>query len=150
MADDLYKEHILDHAQNPRNFGPPTLALRKGEMILRVREANSSCGDLIEMYVTVKDKKEVVDVRFKGVGCAISTAAASLLTEAMKNEKWRIGNAKKFTDEDMVEMMGIEISPTRMKCVLLPLRALKKALAENEKLKIDPPAPEALEGHGNG
>lgn len=129
--DDIYKEHILDHAQNPRNFGPPSsgrAGLRKGERLVTVREANASCGDLMEMYVTVGDGK-ITDIKFKGVGCAISTAASSMLTEKIKVIKV-IEVIKGIEDKDMIEMMGIEISPTRMKCATLPLRALKRALAE--------------------
>ncbi len=128
MVDDIYKEHILDHAQNPRNFGD----LENADVT--VREANASCGDLIQLALKISDdRSQITDIKFKGIGCAISTAAASLLTERIKNEELRIENAEKLTEKDMVEMMGIEISPTRMKCATLPLRALHKALAENGK-----------------
>ncbi len=128
--DDIYKEEILDHAQNPRNFGN-----LPGAQVV-IREANASCGDLIEMAIKVKveDKEsKIAEIKFRGVGCAIMMAAASLLTEKIKNEKLKMKDLKKLTDRDMVEILGIKVSPTRMKCATLPLRAVEKALKEIRK-----------------
>lgn len=118
--DDIYKAEIIDHYQNPRNFGD----LADADVV--VREANASCGDLIELAVKFEGE-EIKEIKFKGVGCVISTAAASLLTERVKRMKV-IEVIKGIKDEDMIEMLGIEVSPTRMKCATLPLRALQKAL----------------------
>lgn len=125
--DGIYRDHIIDHYQNPRNFGPPPLKLREGELVIKVSEANSSCGDMLELFLVVRGKgARVVDVGFQGLGCAISTAAGSLLTEAILGKT--INEVKKFSEEDMMALLGIEVSPTRMKCATLPLRALQKAL----------------------
>ena len=119
MMDDIYRENIIDHYKNPRNFGD----LADADVV--VREANASCGDMLEMAVRLGDGK-VSQIKFKSVGCAISTAAGSLLTEAVKSQS--VEEIKEINDKDMMALLGIEVSPTRMKCALLPLRALQKAM----------------------
>jgi nitrogen fixation protein NifU and related proteins len=124
--DNIYKENIIDHYKNPRNFGD----LADADVV--IREANASCGDMLELAVKFTDDT-IKAVKFKSVGCAISTAAASLLTERIKNEKLKIKNLRELTERDMMALLGIEVSPTRMKCALLPLRALKKALEKYDQ-----------------
>lgn len=129
--DDIYREHIIDHYSHPKHFGDLASAT------VVVKEANASCGDMFELAVLVDaDKTKIIEAKFKGVGCAISTAAFSLLTERIKQIKL-IELIKLIKDEDMIEMLGIEVSPTRMKCATLPLRALKKALKEVEHGSVD-------------
>lgn len=115
---DLYREEILDHYKNPRNFGKLEAPDRVG------RAANSLCGDLVEMQLKL-DGDVIKDVKFRGVGCAISTAAASMLTEKVKGKK--IDEVKGWGQERMLGMLGISVSPTRLKCALLPLEALHKS-----------------------
>ena len=120
---DFYREEILDHYKNPRNFGELEDATHS------VREANASCGDLVELQLKVENEK-IVDVAFKGMGCALSMAAASLLTEAIRGKSVLEVRA---IDEKMVnELLGVEVSATRKKCVLLPLRGLQKALSKDD------------------
>jgi len=122
--DTIYKDNIIDHYQHPRNFGD----LPGADVI--VKEANASCGDMLQMAVKwqmANGKWQIEKIKFKSIGCAISTAAGSLLTEKVKKIKV-IEVIRGIKDEDMIEMLGIEVSPTRMKCALLPLRALQKAL----------------------
>lgn len=131
--DNIYREHIIDHYSNPRNFGLPSLKPRKGERLVTVKEANASCGDMFELSVTLRQDSQtqkIGGVTFRGVGCAISTAAFSLLTERIMNNELGIEDLKRLSETDMVEMLGISVSPTRMKCATLPLRAVAKALKE--------------------
>ena len=127
--DDIYREQIIDHYKNPRNFGSFDGGSDKDLVI--VKEANASCGDLFELGVRFKNNKEkagIEEVRFSGVGCAIATAAMSMVTEKIRKEKLKVRNIEKLRERDMVEMLGIEVSPTRMKCATLPLRALRNVL----------------------
>lgn len=119
--DDLYQETIVDHYKHPRNFGELAHHTHKG------RGANASCGDMVELYIQVKNGA-VVDLSFQGIGCALSTAAASMLLEVIKNQKLDVSAVLAMTDQDVVGLMGIEVSPTRMKCVSLPLRSLQSIL----------------------
>jgi len=122
--DDLYREQIVDHYKNPRNFG------ELDDATVKVRETNASCGDMVEWVMKI-DGGKVKEVRFKGLGCAISTAAASMLTEKVKGK--RIGDLGKISDEDMVELLGVKINLGRIKCVTLPLKAMQKAVEEYEQ-----------------
>lgn len=117
--DDLYRENILDHFKHPRNFG-------KLERANAVASDNLvSCGDSLSMELLVK-KKILKEVRFQGQGCAISMAAASMLTETIKGKS--IGDLKRLTKDDILIMLGINPTPTRLKCALLSLEVLHKAL----------------------
>ncbi len=114
--DDLYREVILDHYQNPRSY----CTLESPD--LSVQDSNPLCGDEIQIDLKVKDG--IIDqVRFSGKGCSISKAAASMLTEAIEGKS--IEEVKKMNREDILEMLGIELGPVRLKCALLSLKALK-------------------------
>ena len=121
--DNIYRDNIIDHYQNPRNLGD----LADADVV--VKEANASCGDMLQLALKFKDG-QISDIKFKSIGCAISTAAGSLLTERILGRK--IDEIKDLAEKDMVEMLGIAISPTRMKCALLPLKALRRALEKYE------------------
>ena len=115
---DLYQEIILNHAGNPRNFGTLTHSTHT------LKEANASCGDMVEMQLLIKNGK-VQDVKWRGVGCAISTASCSMVSELIKGKP--VAFAKKLTEELLLKEMGMNaILPTREKCLLLPLRALQR------------------------
>ena len=107
---DLYREEILDHYKNPRNFGD----LNGFE--IKDSDRNSSCGDSLEMGVKVNNGK-IIDVQFTGIGCAISLASASMLTEILKGKT--LAQAGKIDDQAMLKRLGIPISITRQKCALL-------------------------------
>jgi nitrogen fixation protein NifU and related proteins len=117
-VDDFYRDYILDHYRHPRNFGRLAGADAEAE------DLNPLCGDLIRMQLKVDDGV-VSDVRFSGKGCAISQAAASMLTERIKG--MRLAEVAKLSKDAVLEDMGIGISPTRMKCAMLGLRVLKSA-----------------------
>lgn len=114
---DLYREEILDHYKHPRNFGDLT------EFKIKDSDRNSSCGDSLEMGVKVKDGK-IAAVRFTGVGCAISMAAASMLTEMLTGKT--VAEAKKIDNDKMLKRLGIPISITRQKCALLGMAVWEK------------------------
>ena len=114
--DQFYREYILDHYKNPRNFG------RLENPDISHEELNPLCGDVIGIDLKVKDGA-IDDVRFHGRGCAISQASASLLTERIKGMS--LEEAKKIGKDDVLDELGIEISAARIKCALLSLKVLK-------------------------
>jgi len=116
--DDFYRDYILDHYRNPRNFGHLERADASAE------DLNPLCGDVIRMELQVEDGV-VKDVRFSGKGCAISQASASMLTEELKGMP--LEDVAKLSKEIVLENVGIGISPTRMKCAMLGLRVAKSA-----------------------
>jgi len=124
-----YKEEIIDHYKHPHNFGDLE------DPKITVRENNSSCGDMIEIYAKLKKLKTektqtmvIEKVAWKGVGCAISTAAASMLSDKV------VGMGKKdleeFGEKGVVDLLGGEINAGRMKCATLAYKAIRK-LFEN-------------------
>jgi len=114
--DDIYRENILDHYRNPRNHG----TLESPD--ITYEDANPLCGDLIRMDFKLKDGT-IEQVRFSGHGCAISQASASMLCERV--EGMALEEAKKIGRDDVLEMLGIELGPVRLKCALLALKSLK-------------------------
>jgi nitrogen fixation protein NifU and related proteins len=116
--DDFYKDYILDHYRNPRNYGhldaPDAVA----------EDLNPLCGYVIRVELKVDDGK-VSDVRFSGKGCAISQAAMSMLSDSIRGES--LENVARMSSERVLENVGIGISPARMKCALLGLKVLKSA-----------------------
>ena len=114
--DQFYREYILDHYKNPRNYG------RLEAPEISHEEYNPLCGDLVGMDLRVADGV-IEDVRFHGRGCAISQASASLLTERLKG--MTLDDAKKINKDDVIGELGIDISPARIKCALLSLKVLK-------------------------
>jgi nitrogen fixation NifU-like protein len=114
--DQFYREYILDHYKNPRNYG------RLENPDISHEEDNPLCGDVIGMDFRVSHGV-IEDVKFHGRGCAISQASASLLTERLKG--LQLEDAKKINKSDVLGELGIDISPARIKCALLPLKVLK-------------------------
>ena len=125
--DQFYREYILDHYKNPRNFG------RLEHPDISHEEDNPLCGDVIGMDFRIKEGV-IEDIKFHGRGCAISQASASLLTERLKGLP--LEDAKKIGKSDVLGELGIDISPARIKCALLSLKVLKVGaygLAANEE-----------------
>ncbi len=116
MSPEMYSEIILDYYRHPVNFGE----LEKPDIVSK--DSNPLCGDIVEMQLKVNDGK-ITDVKFKGQGCAISVASASMLTELIKGKT--LEEVARLEKKDILEMLGIELSPIRLKCALLSLKALK-------------------------
>jgi nitrogen fixation NifU-like protein len=116
---DIYQEHILDLYKHPLNKG------KLDDAQVHQHEMNSSCGDNFTFHLLF-EKNKLKDVKFEGIGCAISVASASLLTEKVKG--MNIQKIAQLTKEDVLEWLGIKLSPSRLKCALLPLQALSRGI----------------------
>ncbi len=117
--DDFYKEYILDHYRNPRNFGTLDAPDATAE------DLNPLCGDKIRFDLQIDAEGRVTDVRFSGKGCAISQASASMLSENLRGEMLR--DVALLKQEAVLENVGIGISAARMKCATLGLKVVKSA-----------------------
>jgi len=140
MSSDFYRDIILDYYRHPRNYG----SIDDAE--IKVHESNTLCGDDIELYIKLNRDREVEDIKFRGKGCAISIASASLMTELLKGKK--LDELLSFTKKDLLDALGIEtlgLNPVRIKCALLPYKALKigvynhlgKEMSEEEAHLLD-------------
>jgi nitrogen fixation NifU-like protein len=115
--DDLYREVILDHYKNPRHRG--TLDPHD----FSYEDENPLCGDKLRIDVRLDEQQRVADVAFSGRGCAISQAAASLLTDSILGKS--LEEIKQLSKDDILDLLGIELGPVRLKCALLSLKVLK-------------------------
>ena len=115
--DDLYRELIIDRYKNPHFRG--TLDPHD----ITFEDDNPLCGDHIRMDLRVDGQEKVSEVAFEGHGCAISQASADLLAESIVGKS--LEEVKKITKQDILDMLGIELGPVRLKCALLSLKVLK-------------------------
>ncbi|MCI0503347.1 iron-sulfur cluster assembly scaffold protein [Candidatus Micrarchaeota archaeon] len=120
-SEDVYRDFIIELYKNPQNFGKIEGADFHAKM------HNTACGDVIELFLKVAGGT-IEDAKFLGKGCAISQASASLFTGYLKGRK--ADALEKIRKEDVLALLKIDLSrnPTRMKCALLPLDALRKAI----------------------
>jgi len=116
---DLFREDILDHYRHPRCHG----TLENPDITFE--DANPLCGDRIRMDFRLRDGV-IEQVRFSGHGCSISQAAASMLCEHVEGRL--VEDVKRLGREDVLEMLGIELGPVRLKCALLALKTLKSGI----------------------
>lgn len=119
---DLYHEDLLDEAKHPSNYG----SLEDAD--LTTTQFNASCGDVVTVAIKLSDdKKTIQDIKWKGHGCIISQAAMSVLSEKMKH--FPVEKVRELTQEDLLTELGLpEISIGRVKCLLLGLLAIQKAV----------------------
>lgn len=115
--DDLYRELILDHYKNPHNYG----TLEPAD--ISYEDDNPLCGDRVRIDIRLDNHNRVSEVRFSGKGCAISQASASMLTDEIKGKT--LEELRHFDKQDLLDLLGIPLSPARLKCALLALKVLK-------------------------
>lgn len=120
----MYQEQILDHYKSPHNFGKIENAT------VHHHEKNPLCGDELDMYLIIENKK-IKDIRVYPRGCAISVASASMLSDEIKGKT--VDEVRSMAKEQLMEMLGIPISPVRLKCALLSLDTLKNSILILEK-----------------
>jgi nitrogen fixation NifU-like protein len=127
--DDLYREQIIDRYKHPRKRG--TLDPHD----YSYEDDNPLCGDRIRIDVRVDGDDRITEAVFSGVGCAISQASADLLTETIVGKT--LDEVKALGKDDILEMLGIELGPVRLKCALLSLKVLKAGVYGIDQLEAE-------------
>ena len=123
MSDDLYREYILEHYRNPQNYGTLETPTFEAE------GQNPLCGDELHVQVEVDDDQRITRVGFTGQGCAISQASMSILSDEIVGKQ--LDEVARMSREDIVELLGIELTPVRLKCALLGLVVVKMGMHEH-------------------
>jgi nitrogen fixation NifU-like protein len=117
---DLYAETILDHYRNPHHYG------RLDHRSLSAKDSNPLCGDMVQFDLLLDKDNRIENVGFTGHGCAISQASASMLTDLLIGRT--LEEAVQMTNEDIYQMLGVPLTPARVKCAILSLITFKKAI----------------------
>ncbi len=124
MDDELYREYILEHYKRPHNWGE----LEQHD--LEAQDLNPLCGDELKVQLVVDDEGRIEEIGFSGHGCAISQASASMVSDEVKG--MRVSDLLSLDRSFVLDLLGIDISATRMKCALLSLKVLKSASLGSE------------------
>ncbi len=117
----MYRENVLDHYRNPRNEG----SLEDADV--HEHDSNPNCGDVIDVYATVEGGV-LKEIRFEGEGCAISQAAMSMISQEVKGKQ--VEEIQDIEKDRVLDLLGIELTPIRLKCALLGIKTLQKGLSE--------------------
>lgn len=134
--DDFYREEILEHYTHPHHYG--TLE----DADISHQESNPLCGDRIRFDLRLDETGETVeDVRFSAVGCAISKAAASMLSDLLVGKS--LDEIRELSKEDLLDELGIDLGPVRLKCALLPLKVVKVGAYGLDEWQEEEPVEEA-------
>ncbi len=116
---DLYREEVMEHYDHPRNQGELT-----GDNVQTDRDSNASCGDMVQFYLKIKDGV-ITEVKWKGIGCAITTASASKLSEYLQGRTLK--ELREMSEEELLKKgVGFEVNAGRIKCLMLPVSVIKK------------------------
>jgi nitrogen fixation NifU-like protein len=118
---DIYREQLMDHYKHPHNRG------KMDDAQVEITENNPMCGDVISMQLKVSDGK-IEKVMFDGSACAVTIASSSVLTEALQGKTLK--EAKKMSKDELLDLLGVELTTSRIKCASLPLDAIH-ALIKN-------------------
>ena len=125
---DLYAEEIVAHYEHPHNKG------KINDANAHFHDFNPLCGDDITVYLKIDEKGVITEAKFDGEGCAISVGSASMLTDLLKGKK--ISEIEKMGPRNVIDMLGIDPGPVRLKCATLSLRATQKALKLKENKEL--------------
>ncbi len=140
--DDLYRENILEHYKRPRNWQ----LLDPAD--LQAHDKNPSCGDEFTVTLRTDEAGKVTEVGFSGNGCAISTAAASMASEELIG--MTADDILALDKSFILDLLGIDISATRIKCALLSLKVAKSAALGGKVVDWEDDLPDAVAPHGGG
>lgn len=119
----LYREYLLDHYHNPHNLGKIENA------DIHKHDLNVSCGDEMEMFAKLDDNKDKIkEIKFTGHGCVICMASASMLSEELEGKSLK--EVRKMDTDTVLDILQLKLTPTRIKCAMLPLATLKKGILD--------------------